>query len=219
MDSTKSYVDQENICNFEQKRIKTMRNIHPTNIYLNRGDKELYLKQKSKVIWVTGLSGSGKSTLAEGLEKKLAGRGYLTQVLDGDNIRTGINNNLGFNEEDRYENIRRIAEVNKLFLNCGIITINAFVSPTNEIRQMARDIVGNDDFIEVFVDASFNTCANRDPKGLYKKALAGEITNFTGLDAPFDKPENAEITINTEELSIEEGIEKAYAYIINEVRW
>ncbi len=196
-----------------------MKNIHPTNIYLNRNDKELYLKQKSKVIWITGLSGSGKSTLSEGLEKRLAGRGYLTQVLDGDNIRTGINNNLGFSEEDRYENIRRIAEVNKLFLNCGIITLNAFVSPTNDIRKMARDIVGNDDFIEIFVDASFNTCANRDPKGLYKKALAGEIKNFTGLDAPFDKPDNAEVTINTEELSIEEGIEKAYQYIIEQIRW
>lgn len=196
-----------------------MQNIHPTNIYLTRDDKEQYLKQKAKVIWITGLSGSGKSTLAHGLERRLAEKGYLTQVLDGDNIRTGINNNLGFSEQDRTENIRRIAEINKLFLNCGIISINAFISPTNDIRQMAREIIGSDDFIEVFVDASFDTCAQRDPKGLYKKALAGEIKNFTGLDAPFDRPDDAEIIVNTDKLSIEEGIELAYQYIKAEVRW
>ena len=196
-----------------------MNNIHPTNIYLTRSDKEQYLKQKAKVIWITGLSGSGKSTLAHGLERKLAEKGYLTQVLDGDNVRTGINNNLGFTEEDRTENIRRIAEVNKLFLNCGIITINAFVSPTNEIRQMAKEIIGSDNFIEIFVDASFDTCAKRDPKGLYKKALAGEIINFTGLDAPFDRPDDAELTINTDELRIEEGIEKALQMVKAAVRW
>ncbi|WP_289055223.1 adenylyl-sulfate kinase [Carboxylicivirga marina] len=195
-----------------------MNNIHPTNIYLNRSDKEQYLKQKAKVIWITGLSGSGKSTLAHGLERRLAERGYLTQVLDGDNIRTGINNNLGFTAEDRNENIRRIAEINKLFLNCGIITINAFISPTNAVRQMAREIIG-DDFIEIFVDASFETCAQRDPKGLYKKALAGEIKNFTGLDAPFDRPEQPHVTVNTEALNIEEGIEKAYQFVKSEVRW
>ncbi|MBN2166188.1 MAG: adenylyl-sulfate kinase [Marinilabiliaceae bacterium] len=194
-----------------------MNNIHPANIYLTRSNKEQYLNQHARVIWITGLSGSGKSTLAEGLEKKLAKKGYLTQVLDGDNIRTGINNNLGFTDKDRIENIRRIAEINKLFLNCGIITINAFISPTNDIRHMAREIIGNDDFIEIFVDASFDTCAKRDPKGLYKKALAGEIKNFTGLDAPFDRPDDAEITINTDELSIEEGIEKALKFILHKV--
>ncbi len=192
-------------------------NIHPTDIYLTRSDKEQYLNQNAKVIWITGLSGSGKSTLASGLEKKLAEAGYLTQVLDGDNIRTGINKNLGFTDEDRTENIRRIAEVNKLFLNCGIITINAFVSPTNDIRHMAREIVGTEDFIEIFVDASFNTCAQRDPKGLYKKAMAGEIKNFTGLDAPFDVPDDAELTINTDKLSIEEGIEKALEVVLSKV--
>ncbi len=194
-----------------------MNNIHPTNIYLTRDDKEQYLKQDAKVIWITGLSGSGKSTLASGLERKLAEKGYFTQVLDGDNIRSGINKNLGFTDEDRTENIRRIAEVNKLFLNCGIITLNAFVSPTNEIRHMAREIIGTEDFIEIFVDASFDTCAQRDPKGLYKKALAGEIKNFTGLDAPFDKPDDAEVSINTDELSIEEGIEKALEFVLEKV--
>ncbi|WP_244825718.1 adenylyl-sulfate kinase [Carboxylicivirga linearis] len=196
-----------------------MNNIHPTNIYLNREDKEQYLKQNGKVIWITGLSGSGKSTLAHGLERKLAQRGYLTQVLDGDNIRTGINNNLGFTEEDRNENIRRIAEINKLFLNCGVITINAFISPTNDVRAMAREIIGTDDFIEIFVDASFETCTERDPKGLYKKALAGEIKNFTGLDAPFDRPDNPELVVDTNKLSIEEGVELAYEYVRAAVRW
>nr|WP_321452377.1 adenylyl-sulfate kinase [uncultured Carboxylicivirga sp.] len=196
-----------------------MNNIHPTNIYLSRDNKEQYLKQNGKVIWITGLSGSGKSTLAHGLERKLAQRGYLTQVLDGDNIRTGINNNLGFTEEDRKENIRRIAEVNKLFLNCGIITINAFISPTNDVRALAREIIGKDDFIEIFVDASFETCTKRDPKGLYKKALAGEIKNFTGLDAPFDRPENPELVVDTNKLSIEEGVDLAYDYVRAAVRW
>jgi len=195
-----------------------MKNIHPTNIYLTREDKENYLKQNAKVIWITGLSGSGKSTLASGLEKALAEKGYFTQVLDGDNIRTGINNNLGFTAEDRTENIRRIAEVNKLFLNCGIITINAFISPTNDIRHMAKKIIGEDDFIEIFVDAPVEVCIERDPKGLYKKAISGEIKNFTGVSAPFDRPDNADITINTAELSIEEGINKALKYVIDNVK-
>ena len=193
-------------------------NIHPTDIYLTRTDKEKYLNQNAKVIWITGLSGSGKSTLASGLEKALAERGYFTQVLDGDNIRSGINKNLGFTDEDRTENIRRIAEINKLFVNCGIITLNAFVSPTNDIRHMAKEIVGSDDFIEIFVDAKFDTCANRDPKGLYKKAIAGEIKNFTGLDAPFDRPDDADITINTDKLTIEEGIQKALDYVLEKVK-
>ncbi|NPA37185.1 MAG: adenylyl-sulfate kinase [Chlorobi bacterium] len=195
-----------------------MENIHPTNIYLTRDDKEKYLNQNAKVIWITGLSGSGKSTLASGLEKALAEKGFFTQVLDGDNIRTGINNNLGFTEDDRTENIRRIAEVNKLFLNCGIITINAFISPTNDIRQMAKEIIGADDFIEIFVDAPVEVCIERDPKGLYKKALSGEIKNFTGISAPFDRPEDPDLIINTAELSIEEGIKKAFEYVLSKVK-
>jgi len=195
-----------------------MNHIHPAEIYLTREDKENYLNQNAKVIWITGLSGSGKSTLASGLERALAEEGFFTQVLDGDNIRTGINNNLGFTAEDRTENIRRIAEINKLFLNCGIITINAFISPTNEIRHMARKIIGEDDFIEIFVDASVETCMRRDPKGLYKKAVAGEIKNFTGISAPFDRPDDADVTINTDKLSIKEGIQKAFEYVLKKVR-
>ena len=194
-----------------------MKHIHPTDIYLTRADKENYLNQHAKVIWITGLSGSGKSTLASGLEKALAEKGYFTQVLDGDNIRSGINNNLGFTDKDRTENIRRISEINKLFLNCGIITINAFISPTNDIRHMAKEIIGKDDFIEVFVDAPVEVCIQRDPKGLYKKALSGEIKNFTGISSPFDIPDDADLTINTSELSIDEGIKKALEYVISKV--
>ena len=152
---------------------------------LQRSNKEKALNQFSKVIWMTGLSGSGKTSIALGLERKLHTNGYLTQILDGDNIRTGINKNLGFSDEDRTENIRRIAEVSKLFLNCGVITINCFVSPTIEIRKQAQQIIGENDFIEVFINAPLEVCEQRDPKGLYKKARNGEIKDFTGVSAPF----------------------------------
>jgi adenylylsulfate kinase len=157
-------------------------NIHPVfEKLLQRSDKETLLGQKAICIWMTGLSGSGKSTIAQGLERKLHEQGILTMVLDGDNVRSGINNNLGFSEADRTENIRRIAEVTKLFLSNGIVTINCFVSPTKDIRDLAKQIIGTTDFYEVYVNASFDECAKRDVKGLYKKAIAGEIKNFTGL--------------------------------------
>ena len=146
---------------------------------LKRADKEALLSQHSKVIWLTGLSGSGKTSIAVWLEQKLSDNGYLTQVLDGDNVRAGINNNLAFTEEDRLENIRRISEVSKLFLNCGIITINSFVSPTENVRGLAKEIIGDDDFLEVYISASLEECEKRDVKGLYKKARKGEIPNFT----------------------------------------
>jgi len=161
-------------------------NLHPVfKQILNRPDKEKLLNQKAKVIWMTGLSGAGKTTIGAGIEKELNVRGYLTQVLDGDNIRTGISNNLGFSEEDRFENIRRIAEVSKLFLNCGIICINSFISPTKKIRSMAKEIIGENDFIEVYVNTPLEVCEQRDVKGLYQKAREGKIKNFTGIDAPF----------------------------------
>jgi adenylylsulfate kinase len=145
-----------------------MENIHPIfNKILGRKEKELFLNQKAIVIWMTGLSGSGKSTIAEGLEKKLFDQGFFTQLLDGDNTRVGINNNLGFSLEDRHENIRRIAEVSKLFINSGIICINSFVSPTTEIRQMAKDVIGPDNFLEIFVNTPLEVCESRDVKGLY----------------------------------------------------
>jgi len=190
-------------------------NIYPAfDKILQREEKERMLNQHSKVIWMTGLSGSGKTTIAAYLEKIIHKQGYLTQVLDGDNVRTGINNNLGFSENDRKENIRRIAEVSKLLINCGIITINCFVSPTNEIRNIAKQIIGNDDFIEVYINAPLSVCEQRDVKGLYKKARAGQILDFTGINAPFEAPENPTITIQTDRLTIAESAQKIYQYIL-----
>lgn len=181
-------------------------NIHPIfDKILNRGHKEQLLKQRSLVVWVTGLSGSGKSTIARSLELELHKRGFLTQVLDGDNVRTGINNNLRFTAEDRQENIRRIAEVSKLFKECGIILINCFISPTRQIRAKARDIIGEHDFFEVFVNTPIEVCEERDVKGLYAKARAGIIKNFTGVDAPYEKPERPDIEIKTNEMTVEQA--------------
>ena len=190
-------------------------NIHPIfDQLLQRSDKEALLEQRSLVLWMTGLSGSGKSTIAKGLERKLHENGHLVMILDGDNVRTGINANLGFSETDRLENIRRVAEVSKLFVQCGVITVNSFVSPTRDIRELAKNIIGEEDFYEVFINASFEECAKRDVKGLYKKALAGEIKNFTGLDAPFEAPEQPSLEIKTAEQSIEESIETIYQFLL-----
>lgn len=198
---------------------KKATNIHPIfDQLLQRSDKEAMLQQKSRVLWMTGLSGSGKSTIAKGLERKLHEAGYLSYVLDGDNVRAGINANLGFSEEDRTENIRRIAEISKLFIEAGVITINSFVSPTKDIRQQAKDIIGADDFIEVYINAPFEVCAQRDVKGLYKKALAGEIRNFTGLDAPFEAPENADIEIKTDEMTIEASVEQIFQELLQRIK-
>lgn len=164
---------------------------------LQREHKEKLLGQKAKVIWVYGLSGSGKTTIAIALEQSLHERGFLTQILDGDNIRSGINGNLSFTAEDRAENLRRIAEVNKLFYNCGVITINCFISPLIENRETVKEIVGSDGFIEIFVDTPLEVCEQRDIKGLYKKARSGEIKNFTGIDSPFEVPDKPEIRVET----------------------
>lgn len=172
---------------------------------LPREEKEKMLKQKAKVLWLTGLSGSGKTTIAKIVEKKLHELGFLTQLLDGDNIRVGINNNLGFSEEDRVENIRRIAEVSKLFLNCGVITINCFVSPTAELRSMARQIVGEGEFIEIFIDTPLEVCEARDTKGLYARARKGEVKNFTGISAPFEAPITPQLVIKTENKTVEQS--------------
>jgi adenylylsulfate kinase len=190
-----------------------MNNIFPTDQILQRSHKEKLLNQKGVAIWFTGLSGSGKTTIATALEKELHAKGLLTQILDGDNIRAGINSNLGFSEPDRVENIRRTAEVTKLFVNTGIITICCFVSPTEEIRSIARNIIGKDDFVEIFVNTSLETCEKRDIKGLYAKARKGEIKDFTGIDAPFDAPMNPTITINTEEWTIEQSIRRILEYL------
>lgn len=184
-----------------------MSNIFPTDKILQRVDKEQLLKQKGIAIWFTGLSGSGKTTIAIALEKELHKKGLLTQILDGDNIRTGINNNLGFSDTDRIENIRRIAEITKLFVNCGVVTICCFVSPTEEIRSIAKNIIGTNDFIEVFVNTPLEVCELRDVKGLYAKARKGEIKDFTGITAPFEAPVNPAIEL-TDALGIEECVKE-----------
>lgn len=195
-------------------------NIHPVfDRIIQRNDKERMLNQKSKVIWLTGLSGSGKTSLGVGLERALFNKGFITQVLDGDNIRSGINKNLKFTEEDRYENIRRIAEVNKLLVNCGIIAINCFISPTEEIRNIAKEIIGEENFIEVFVNAPLKVCEERDVKGLYQKARNGEIKNFTGIDSPFDIPKGTDIEIRTDLHTIEESTQILYDFVINKISY
>jgi adenylylsulfate kinase len=181
---------------------------------VSRQEKERILNQRARVIWFTGLPCSGKTTLALGIEKELFNRGYLCQVLDGDNVRCGINSNLGFSNADRLENIRRIAEVSKLFLSAGVITINAFVSPTHEIRDLARSIIGNDDFIEIFLNPSVEVCELRDVKGMYKKARAGQISDFTGVNAPFEMPFHPNLEVNTDKESINDSIKKILHYII-----
>ena len=191
-----------------------------TNIYpifdrmMSRDDKEQLLKQRGMMLWFTGLSGSGKSTVAIALERELHSRGLLCRILDGDNIRSGINNNLGFSAEDRVENIRRIAEVGRLFVDTGIITIAAFISPNNQLREMAAEIIGKDDFVEVFVSTPLEECEKRDVKCLYAKARRGEIKNFTGISAPFEAPEHPDITLDTSKLPVEESVKILLDYVL-----
>ena len=190
-------------------------NIYP--IYdkmMTRADKEQLLHQRGVMIWFTGLSGSGKSTIALGVERELHKRGILCRILDGDNIRTGINAGLGFSAEDRKENIRRIAEVGKLFVDTGIVTLAAFVSPTNEYRQMAREIIGADDFKEVFVSTPLEECERRDVKGLYARARRGEVKDFTGISAPFEAPTNPALDIDTSKQTLEESVKQVLALIL-----
>ena len=197
----------------------TENNIYPIfDRMLSRQDKEELLKQHSVMIWFTGLSGSGKSTIAIALERELHKRGLLCRILDGDNIRSGINNNLGFTEADRIENIRRIAEVSKLFVDTGIITIAAFISPSNDIREMAANIIGKDDFLEVDVSTPIEECERRDVKGLYAKARRGEIKNFTGISAPFEAPAHPALTLDTSALSLEESVNKLLELILPRIQ-
>lgn len=195
-----------------------------TNIYpifdrmLGRQDKESLLRQHSVMIWFTGLSGSGKSTIAIALERELHKRGLLCRILDGDNIRTGINNNLGFSEADRVENIRRIAEVSKLFIQTGIITIAAFISPSNEIREMAASIIGKEDFLEIYINTPIEECERRDVKGLYAKARRGEIKDFTGVSAPFEAPLHPALSLDTSVLTVEESVNRLLDLILPKVK-
>jgi adenylylsulfate kinase len=199
---------------------KENKHIYPVfDQIVSREEKEKKLNQKAKVIWFTGLSGSGKTTLAAALERNLFERGHLTQVLDGDNIRTGINNNLGFSHEDRMENIRRIAEIAKLLINSGVICLCAFVSPTRDVRNIVRTIVGEEDFLEVYVSTPIEICETRDIKGLYQKARAGEIKEFTGVSAPFDIPQNAILSIDTSDKTVDECLKILLDRLLAEVTY
>ena len=194
-------------------------NIHPIfDKLVNRQERAIRLQQKSKVFWLTGLSGSGKSTIAEKLERRLFQENFFPQVLDGDNIRSGINNNLGFSIEDRQENIRRIAEVAHLYVNSGLIIIASFISPTKNIRAIAKNIIGAADFIEIYINAPLAVCEDRDVKGLYQKARNGEIKGFTGIDSPYEAPENPALTINTAEMSIEASVETLFDFVKTQIQ-
>ena len=184
---------------------------HEANVV--QADREKLLNQKGCVIWFTGLSGSGKSTLALEVESKLYQRGHLTYVLDGDNVRHGLNKNLGFSPEDREENIRRIGEVAKLFNDAGVIAMTAFISPYRTDRDNARDLLDEGRFVEVFVDCPLEVCEARDTKGLYQKARAGEIKEFTGISAPYEAPVQPELTVNTASLTLEECTERVIALL------
>ena len=180
---------------------------------VSREDRGDLLGQRGCVVWLTGLSGSGKSTIARVLESKLVGAGRLAYVLDGDNVRHGLNSDLGFSRDDRQENIRRISELSALFSDAGIVTIAAFISPYRSGRQLARRTVGPERFIETFIDISLAECEKRDPKGLYKQARAGEIADFTGIDAPYEAPETPEIRITEEESTPVDAADKIISYL------
>jgi adenylylsulfate kinase len=185
---------------------------------VQREDRERLLEQAAKVFWLTGLSGSGKSTLAAGLQRALHAQGKLVYVLDGDNVRAGINNNLGFSENDRIENIRRISEVAKLFLDAGIITICSFVSPTNELRALAKNTIGENDFFEIYINAPLATCEERDVKGLYAKARKGEIKDFTGVNAPFEAPANPDLELKTDEQHEDDSLLALVSFASRQIR-
>lgn len=180
---------------------------------VSRKQKEQLLNQEGKVIWMTGLSASGKTTVASALQEILFSRGYLTCLLDGDIVRSGLNVDLNFSEQDRMENVRRIAEVAKINCQNGLITICSFISPTREIRSLACSIIGDQDFVEIFIDTPLDICEERDPKGLYKKARAGEIESFTGISAPYETPENPDLHIRTEQYSVQECCSQILEYL------
>ncbi len=194
-------------CTIFARNMSTQENIYPIfDRMMTREDKEQLLHQRGVMLWFTGLSGSGKSTVAIALERELHKRGLLCRILDGDNIRSGINANLGFSAEDRRENIRRVAEVAKLFVDTGIITIAAFVSPTEELRQLAQQIIGKDDFKEIYISTPIEECERRDVKGLYARARRGEVKNFTGISAPFEAPQHPALSLDTSKLPVEESV-------------
>lgn len=192
-------------------------NIHPIfDTIIKTEEKEKLLNQRAIVIWMVGLSGSGKSTIARALENELHCKGFLTALLDGDNLRTGVNNNLKFSQEDRIENIRRTAEVSKLFASNGLVTICSLISPTEEIRHMAKTIIG-EKYYEVFVNCPLEVCEQRDVKGLYAKARKGEIPDFTGINSPFEIPTNPDIELDTANMSLEEVLKELNDHVLKKI--
>ena len=196
-----------------------MSDIHP--IYtqmLSRAEREKKLRQRAKVVWLYGLSGSGKSTLATALENRLFAEGFVTTHLDGDNVRDGLNRGLGFSDADREENIRRVAEVSKLFVQSGIICLNSFITPKESLRQMARKILGEENLLEIYVECSFETCRKRDVKGIYKKAEKGLVANFTGKESAFEPPVQPHLILNTETTPPEDCLETLYCFVLGHIR-
>lgn len=189
-------------------------NLFPTNHLLRpRAEREALLRQRAVVVWLCGLSGSGKTTLANALDRRLADAGVVSTVLDGDNVRQGLNHGLGFSDEDRRENIRRVAEVSKLFVQSGLVVINSFITPRQALRDLAREIIGPDDLLEVYVEASFDTCAERDPKGLYAKAGAGGVQAFTGRDSAFEVPTRQDLVLHTERETPAQSLDRLWALV------
>ncbi len=196
-----------------------MSDIHP--IYskmLSREEREAKLRQSAKVIWLYGLNGSGKSTLVTALEACLSADGFVTAHLDGDNVRDGLNRGLGFSDADREENNRRVAKVSKLFLQSGIICLNSFITPKESFRELARGIIGAENLLEVYVECSFETCRQRDVKGLYKKVDAGLVPNFTGRESAFEPPAHPHLILNTETTPLEESLESLYSFVLGHIR-
>lgn len=195
-----------------------MNHIYPIKTKVSQRQREQLMNQQATLIWFTGLSGSGKSTLAVQLEAQLHALGFKTYLLDGDNIRAGLNKDLSFTDEGRVENIRRIGEVSKLLLDAGVIVLSAFISPFKADREQVKTIVGSEHYVEVFVDAPLEVCEQRDVKGLYKKARAGEVKNFTGIDSPYEAPERPDVHIATHELSLDDSIKTLINTILPRIK-
>jgi adenylylsulfate kinase len=194
--------------------VNASKNILWSESYITIEDREKMFGHKGAVLWLTGLSGSGKSTIAKELEKVLINKKIHSYVLDGDNIRHGLNSDLGFSETDRQENIRRVGAVSALFSDAGVIVIAAFISPFREGRQLAKEACGNEQFFEIFLDVPLTVCEERDPKGLYKKVRAGEIEKFTGIDSPYEQPLQPALSINTADTSIEESVKMLFDLLV-----
>ena len=196
-----------------------MPDIYPIHAQMpSRAEREKKLRQRARVVWLFGLSGSGKSTLAMALEHRLFADGFVTTHLDGDNVRDGLNRGLGFSDADREENIRRVAEVSKLFVQSGVICLNSFITPRESLRQLARNILGAENLLEIYVECSFETCRKRDVKGLYKKAEKGDVPNFTGKESAFEPPARPHLVLNTEITPLEDSLETLYSFVIGHIR-